>query len=193
MKKVLIILVVLVNIILLSSLCFAEEFDLGEVSLNSGGMEMHGYYEFEYRDAQRSNDTFDAHKITVWIGKKISDEVYVSSEFEYEHFPRLEDAGEQRVGGSGELDSSVDGKDREVSGYYAQLGLKPVENVELAVRYDVYDNDTEKTENENTAATVGVGIDIYKHTKLKAEYQWNEEEGSEVDNNAGAVGIVVDW
>ncbi len=79
-------------------------FDVSEVgSGDSSPVEWHGYYEFEYWDSEGKNSTFDAHKITVWMGVKLSEIAFVSSEIEYEHFPRLEDSGESRDGGSGEI------------------------------------------------------------------------------------------
>ncbi|GMT42394.1 MAG: hypothetical protein IEMM0002_0805 [bacterium] len=99
----------------------AEEdggFDVGSTFAASGAdkVQWHGYYEFENVDAEGANSTMDAHKITVWMGVPINEMVFLSSEIEYEHFPRLRDTGE-RDGGSGEIkiDSS-------------QLSIMPVEN-----------------------------------------------------------------
>jgi len=101
MKKVLS-LVLMLGMVLSASLCFAE-FDLGETSLGSG-MDIHGYYEFEYWDTQGERETFDAHKITIWMGKAVvPDKVFVSGEFEWEHFPRHNDAAADEAGGDGEI------------------------------------------------------------------------------------------
>jgi hypothetical protein len=375
MRKVLISLVVMLSVVFIASMCFAEEagFDVGGVSLSEGGMDMHGYYEFEFIDAENANTTFDAHKIVLWFGKAINDKVYLSTELEYEHFPRLDDnAGSEEggdgefkvdsaqvsitpvensrlyagvyyvpfgieyesypghknklisrpkamkgndiipgtwsdvgigleqkiagvgkldiytmngdahhggvsrdsksseggnsksvgarisvteavkglnigasyvtgrydyepgtdeamdssrwgahlnadidqlagggllglnlifeiVGGSDDLDSAVAGQDRDVEGLYAQLSCSPVEKAELIVRFDAYDDDSEIDDNENTAVSVGIGYDIYDHTKLKVEYQMNDEGdankvgGEDVDNDVLALQLVVDW
>lgn len=99
----------------------AEEggFDVSATSASSVAekIQWHGYYEFEYWDAEGANSTFDAHKIVVWMGVPINDKVFLSSEVEYEHFPRLED-GNQKTGGSGEI--KVDS---------AQLSITPFEGL----------------------------------------------------------------
>jgi len=106
MKKALSSLAVLVLTVMLSSLCWS--FDLEGIAISEDTMNIHGYYEFEYWDAQHSNNTFDAHKLVIWMGKDlIKDKVSISSEFEYERFPRFD--GEEKAGGSGEfkLDSAM--------------------------------------------------------------------------------------
>ncbi len=91
-------------------------FDVGSTFAASGTdkVQWHGYYEFEYIDAQDKNTTMDAHKITVWMGVPINDIVFLSSEIEYEHFPRA--GSNPSAGGNGEIkiDSS-------------QLSIMPVE------------------------------------------------------------------
>ncbi len=123
MKKIFISLVVSMSVVFAVSLCFAsDDFDpdmVSDMGSTEEGMEIHGYYEFEWWDKENARGTFDAHKITIWMGKTISDEVYVSGEFEYEHFPRLEGAeidtdedddgtitsveADNRAGGNGEI------------------------------------------------------------------------------------------
>ncbi len=61
----------------------------------------HGYSEFEYWDKQGKKKSFDAHKITVWMGVKLNEKAYLSSEIEYEHAPKL--GGGDRRGGSGQI------------------------------------------------------------------------------------------
>ncbi|GMT43171.1 MAG: hypothetical protein IEMM0002_1582 [bacterium] len=81
-------------------------FDVGSTFAAATGEEKiqwHGYYEFEYIDQEGKNATYDAHKITVWMGVPINEKVFLSSEIEYEHFPRLEDSGTARPGGNGEI------------------------------------------------------------------------------------------
>lgn len=103
------------------------------------------------------------------------------------------------VGGTDELDSSIAGEDRDVSGLYVQLSLKPAGPCEIVVRHDIYDNDSEVDDNENTATSIGFSHELYDHTKLKLEYQMNEEgkanevAGEQVDNDQVIVGVVVDW
>ncbi len=80
----------------------------------------HGYYEFEYWDQEGKNSTFDTHKIVVWMGVKINEMVYLSSELEYEHFPRLGDG--DREGGTGEI--NIDS---------AQLRITPTDNLTVSM------------------------------------------------------------
>lgn len=65
-------------------------------------VELHGYYEFEYWDQQGSNRTFDAHKLTVWMGVRLNSRAYLSSEVEFEHAPKLDDKSGD-TGGSGAI------------------------------------------------------------------------------------------
>ncbi|MFQ5560642.1 MAG: hypothetical protein ACE5FU_08670, partial [Nitrospinota bacterium] len=93
------------------------DFDFNAVGTKiAQNVEFHGYYEFEYWSEQEKNNSFDAHKIVVWMGVPVNTMVFLSSEFEYEHFPRLED-GTVRPGGNGEL--KLDS---------AQLRITPIEN-----------------------------------------------------------------
>jgi len=139
MKKVLISLVVMLALMLTASLCLAE-FDLGQTSVSSSGMDIHGYYEFEYWDKQGDNETFDAHKIVIWMGKAVvPDKVYISAEFEYEHFPRLD--GSTNVTGTdtnadGNIDtittsSSNTGGDGEFKVDSAILSITPVKDTRV--------------------------------------------------------------
>lgn len=108
-------------------------FDIGATSLSSAAekVQWHGYYEFEYWNTEDKNDSFDAHKITVWMGIPINDKVFISSEVEYEHFPRLRDSS-QRNGGSGEikLDSAqlritpIEGSVAYMGAFYVPFGIE---------------------------------------------------------------------
>lgn len=84
-------------------------FDVGSTFQASGEdkVQWHGYYEFHYFDQEGKNRSMDAHKITVWMGAKLNDMVFLSTEIEYEHFPRLPE-GEQTQGETGvvKMDSS---------------------------------------------------------------------------------------
>ena len=70
-----------------------------DISLTSAGdsrfpeVSWHGYFEFEYLDAEEKAPTFDMHKITVWMGVKLSQAAFVSSEVEYEHSPSISGSG----------------------------------------------------------------------------------------------------
>ena len=79
-------------------------FDVGATKLDSltKKIDWHGNYEFEYWDKEDKKDTFDAHKLVVWMGVELSKKVYVSAEIEYEHAPKLE-VGDGATGGNGEL------------------------------------------------------------------------------------------
>ena len=325
---------------------------------DNGKVSWHGYYEFEYWDKENANTTFDAHKITVWMGIKLNDMAYLSSEVEYEHTPKL---GKEHAGGSGEInvdsaqlritptestvvymgvfyapfgieylsypghknklvtrpkvmksggvipgtwsdvgigvnqslgsfghmdvfyvngdaknggisrDSSsggneskslgarlmldgfvegfniggsyvsgkwdeagerdsvrygahiridsdiifgvsyapvliaeyvtgkdqaasfIDGRDKEVYGYYAQASVSVHPKVEIVARYGQYDNDKEKNDNLKTETSAGVVWHMLDSVQLKGEYQWNTEEGAEKDNNAAAIQFVAYW
>jgi len=65
------------------------DFDPGLTSSDSPAVSWHGYYEFEFLNAEGKRSTFDAHKITVWMGAKLGPRAYISSEVEYEHAPQL--------------------------------------------------------------------------------------------------------
>lgn len=337
-------------------------FDIGATSIASAAQKIqwHGYYEFEYWNTENNNNSFDAHKITIWMGVPINDKVFLSSEMEYEHFPRLRDKT-QRAGGSGEIkvdsaqlritpiensvaylgifyvpfgieylsypgqknklvtrpkvmksggvipgtwsdvgigfnqtfsgigqvdffvlngdaknggisrDSSsggndnkslggrimldglfeglnvgasyVSGKwdtnddnvsdrwgvhlrvdsnkifgidmapviiaeyvtgkdenassvaniDKKVSGFYAQISSWIHPNVEIVARYGQYDNDKEKTDNRKSETSVGFILYLLDNFQIKGEYQWNQEEGSKVDNNTAVLQVVAYW
>ncbi len=111
MRKALLLLTTLLTLVLLASVSLAaEEFDLGGVELgSSSGMDLHGYYEFEYWDTEGEYETFDAHKIVIWMGTDIvPGKVSVSAEFEYEHFPVLEPELEVETATVGAGDDAVD-------------------------------------------------------------------------------------
>ncbi|MDH5639496.1 MAG: hypothetical protein OEZ04_13500, partial [Nitrospinota bacterium] len=65
-------------ICLLSSLLFvsstlaqeapAFDMDLAPAADEEPVVSFHGYYEFEHLSAEGKNSTFDAHKLTVWMG-----------------------------------------------------------------------------------------------------------------------------
>jgi hypothetical protein len=97
------------------------------------------------------------------------------------------------VTGTDESDSSVDGMDRDMSGFYAQLSSAVHPAVELVARYSVYDNDTEATDNQKTNTAIGVIFHAGEHLQIKAEHQIKDEEGDEVDNNFTVFQIVADW
>jgi hypothetical protein len=78
-------------------------FDVSAVSPSlQDKIQWHGYYEFEYWDQQGSNRTFDAHKLTVWMGVRLNERAYLSSEVEFEHAPKLDDSSGD-TGGSGKI------------------------------------------------------------------------------------------
>ena len=106
-----------------------SDFDVGAIgspSVSAKDIQWHGYYEFHYFDQEGSKASYDAHKIVIWMGVPINDKVFLSSELEYEHFPRLGeakfDAGandiDKKTGGSGEI--KVDS---------AQLSITPFEGL----------------------------------------------------------------
>lgn len=92
-------------------------FDVGSTFAASGSdkVQWHGYYEFEYVDAQDKNTTMEAHKITVWMGVPLNEIVFLSAEIEYERFPRMGKNPSAGENGEIKIDSS-------------QLSIMPVEN-----------------------------------------------------------------
>ncbi|MEE8432084.1 MAG: hypothetical protein V3S16_12615 [Candidatus Desulfatibia sp.] len=105
----------------------AEEkaaFDISAIGATSSteGVQWHGYYEFHYIDQQEKNSTFDAHKIVVWMGVPLNDVMFLSAELEYEHFPRLEEAGWDS--GAGDIDKKTGGRG-EMKVDSAQLSIMP--------------------------------------------------------------------
>ena len=351
----------------------AEEggFDIGATSASSVAdkIQWHGYYEFHYYDAEGSKSSYDAHKIVVWMGVPINDKVFLSSELEYEHFPRLAETGQdaatkdidQKTGGAGEIKvdsaqlsitpfegfrgylgiwyvpfgieylsypgyknklvsrpkvmksggiipgtwsdvgigfsnafegighldvyhingdaknggisrdnksggnyskslgarlmldgfadgfnigasyvsgkwdaddkfnsvrtglhlridsdklfgnvaypvllgefvtgkdeeaSSVSGKDKKVTGYYAQISSRVTPLAELVARYGAYDSDEEKSDNQKTETSLGVVLHLWDNFQIKGEYQMNGEEGTETDNDKIDFEIVAWW
>ena len=338
-------------------------FDIGAIgapAASANKIQWHGYYEFHYYDQEGSKSSYDAHKIVVWMGVPINDKVFLSSELEYEHFPRLED-GPAKTGGSGEVKvdsaqlsitpfegfrgyvgiwyvpfgieylsypgyknklvsrpkvmksggiipgtwsdvgvgfsnafegighldvyhingdaknggisrdnksggnwskslgarlmldgfadgfnvgasyvsgkwdaddqfnsvrtgihlradtdklfgnerypvllgefvtgkdeqaSSVSGKDKKVTGYYAQISSRVTPLTELVARYGAYDNDEEAADNEKTETSFGVVLHLWDNFQIKGEYQINGEEGTETDNNKFDFEIVAWW
>lgn len=357
-------LILVLAIVLPAGTLYAEEggFDVSATSIASVAQKVqwHGYYEFEYWITQGKNSSFDAHKITTWMGLPINDNVFLSTEIEYEHFPRLRDK-DQRSGGSGEIKldnamlritpventvvflgvfyvpfgiehfsypghknklvtrpkvmksggivpgtwsdvgiginqtfagigqadvfvlngdaknggisrdsksggndsktfgarlqldklipgfnigvsyasgkwdtddndisdrlgfhlridtdkifgidmapvfiaeyvtgkdenaSSVAGEDKEVSGYYAQISSRVYPKLELVARYGRYDNDEKKAGNRKDETSIGFVLHLLDHVQMKAEYQWNKEEGNTVENDTTVFQIVADW
>ena len=344
---------------------FAQDkggFDIGATAASAiaNKVQWHGYYDFEYFNAETKNDTFDIHKITVWMGVPINDKVFISSEVEYEHFTRLSGGTGDETGGSGELkldnamlrvtpvegsvaflgafyvpfgieyfsypgfknklvsrpkvmksggivpgtwsdvgigfnqtfngigqadvfvingdannggisrdtssggnqnksvggrvqldslfegvnvgasyvlgkwdndndsyrlgahlrvdtdkifgipmapkfigeyvtgedenDSSVAGKDKDVSGFYVQASSSVHQNVDIVVRYGEYDNDDEKTDNNKKETSVGLVLHLLDNFQIKGEYQWNEEQGAnKTDNDQLAIQVNANW
>ncbi|MBI4665589.1 MAG: hypothetical protein HY751_04170 [Nitrospinae bacterium] len=91
----------------------------------------HGYYQFEYTDQQSAHRTFDNHKITVWMGVKLNDRAYLSSEVEYEHAPKVENSAAV-TGGSGKIKidsatlriSPIDMTDVYMGVFYVPFGIE---------------------------------------------------------------------
>lgn len=343
---------------------FAQQspYDIGAVAALSEGdkVQWHGYYEFEYVDQENRNSTYDAHKITVWMGARLSEIAFLSSEIEYEHFPRLS-IGEEPAGGSGtikvdsaqlrltpfagttgyfgiyyapfgieylsypgqknklvsrpkvmksggiipgtwsvvglgfnqvfdgvgqldiysvngdarnggisrdtgsggnnsksiaarimfdklregfnmgasyisgkwdvndefasvrygahirvdsdimtgipsapvliaeyvtgtdDMDSSVEGQDKDVTGYYVQLSSRAFPKFEVVSRYGKYDNDKKKRDNKKTETSLGFVWHMTDGVQLKGEYQWNGEEGIKKENNISVLELVAFW
>ncbi len=135
MRMSLIIIIFVAVMSLYAKQAFAQKspYDIGAVAALKQGdkVQWHGYYEFEALNQDKQNATFDAHKITVWMGVKLSKIAFLSSEVEYERFPRLE-AGEEPKGGSGEIkiDSAqlrltpLDGTTGYFGIFYAPFGIE---------------------------------------------------------------------
>jgi hypothetical protein len=93
------------------------------------------------------------------------------------------------------------GDDQEESAFYVQLAATPVEKLEVAIRYNAYDDDADdsNTKTENTELSIGAAYTVYDNTELKIEYQINEEgDAYETntdadDNNVLALGLNVAW
>ncbi|MDH5510356.1 MAG: hypothetical protein OEZ32_08375, partial [Nitrospinota bacterium] len=77
----------------------AFDMDLAPAASDEPVVSFHGYYEFEHLSAERKNSTFDAHKLTIWMGVKLNPRAYLSSEIEYEHAPKVTGDG----GGTGQI------------------------------------------------------------------------------------------
>lgn len=87
------------------------------------------------------------------------------------------------VTGKDENDSAVVGRDRKVSGYYAQISSRIHPLTELVARYGVYDSDKEKADNEMTETSFGVVLHLWDNFQIKGEYQMNGEKGANKTNN----------
>jgi hypothetical protein len=84
--------------------------------------------------------------------------------------------------------------DKKMSGFYLQLSSKVMTNLEVALRYGSYDNDTEATDNAKSETSVGVTWHMPRDSiQIKAEYQMNAESGTETDNNVFVTQIVANW
>jgi hypothetical protein len=95
-------------------------FDVGSTFTAASGTDKvswHGYYEFHYKDQEGKNRTFDAHKITIWMGAKINEMMFLSAEVEYEHFPKFKAGNTATNGSRGEI--KIDS---------AQLSIMPSKN-----------------------------------------------------------------
>ncbi|MDH5478920.1 MAG: hypothetical protein OEY50_11355 [Nitrospinota bacterium] len=104
MKIIISAFVCLFSSLLLVSPAWAEEAPAFDMDLASAAEEeptvsFHGYYEFEHLSAEGKNSTFDAHKLTVWMGVKLNSKAFLSSEIEYEHAPKVTGDG----GGDGQI------------------------------------------------------------------------------------------
>ncbi|TFH43282.1 MAG: porin [Lysobacterales bacterium] len=75
-----------------------------------------------------------------------------------------------------------DGKDKET--WYATGTFSVLDDVQLAARYDWFDPDTNKEDDEGTETTVGINHLIAKHNaKVQLNYVFRGEEGASVDND----------
>jgi hypothetical protein len=84
--------------------------------------------------------------------------------------------------------------DKKMNGYYLQLSSKVLTNMEVAVRYGSYDNDTEITDNAKSETSVGITWHLPRESvQIKAEYQMNAESANETDNNVFVTQIVANW
>ncbi|MFQ5431841.1 MAG: hypothetical protein ACE5EN_04965 [Nitrospinota bacterium] len=97
------------------------------------------------------------------------------------------------VTGKDENASSVSGKDKKVSGYYAQISSRVTRLTELVARYGAYDSDEEKVDNGRTETSFGAVLHLWDNFQIKGEYQINGEEGTETDNNRIDFEIVAWW
>ncbi len=75
-----------------------------------------------------------------------------------------------------------DGKDKET--YYITATAYVSDTLQLAVRYDWFDPDTDMRKNTGTETTLGVNYFIAKHNaKVQANYVFRGEEGPSIDND----------
>jgi hypothetical protein len=110
----------------------------------------------------------------------------------------------QRVGGEisytykflnvkAEYITGTDGKVNK-SGYYGQLSAYVIPNkLQVAGRYDTYDKDVDKDDNISTNITLGANYLINPNAVLQIAYTIKQEEGTSVDNNAGAVQLQISF
>lgn len=97
------------------------------------------------------------------------------------------------VTGADEMDSALDGNDKNVSGYYAQLSSSVHPLLELVARYGEYDSDEDLTDNRKNETSVGLVWHMMENVLAKVEYQWNGEEGEERKNNMSVIELVAHW
>lgn len=85
-----------------------------------------------------------------------------------------------------------DGKDRET--YYVTATYSVLDDVQLAARYDWYDPDTDKDDDEGTEMTAGINYSIAKHNaKVQLNYVFRGEAGASVDNDIVRANVQVSF
>ncbi|MEL6177447.1 MAG: hypothetical protein AAFS10_00770 [Myxococcota bacterium] len=93
-----------------------------------------------------------------------------------------------------EESDTVAGRDRTRYGVYGMLAQPLLWDLELLVRYEFFDPDTEAFDNEAQALALGCRWTIYPNTFAKAEYRIRDEnQPDEIDNNLFALQLAVGW
>ena len=98
------------------------------------------------------------------------------------------------VTGKDELDSSVAGMDKDVSGFYVQASSSVHPMVDIVARYGQYDNDEDKADNNKKETSLGLVLYLLDNFQIKGEYLWNQEEGAnKTDNDQLAIQVNANW
>lgn len=115
----------------------------------------------------------------------------------YNGYAKLGKVGRRRDRAGAELSFTLDpltvkgefiyGKDslKEKTGWYAQAGVFAIPKIlQFVMKYDSYDPDIDKKENETDVATAGVNLYITKWTFLQANYELKYKRPDEIRDHA---------
>ncbi|MDH5510835.1 MAG: hypothetical protein OEZ32_10840, partial [Nitrospinota bacterium] len=97
------------------------------------------------------------------------------------------------VEGVDEQASSIDHKDKEVSGYYMQISFSLLPTLELVARHGEYNPDKTASAESNIETSGGLVWKAMDNVKFKMEYQQNGPAGNGAKKDLIALQLAANW